>query len=94
MEEWTTNNYKMGPEERRFNADKVEMREDNETISGIASKVGNYYDLGYYEEKIEPGAFDDVLNDDVRVLFNHEPGLLLGRTKNKTARHLPLGRQF
>ena len=30
-------------------------------------------------ERILPGAFDDVLNDDVRGLFNHDPNMLLGR---------------
>lgn len=33
-------------------------------------------------EVIKPGAFDDVLNDDVRALFNHDPSQILARSKN------------
>ncbi|WP_442913163.1 HK97 family phage prohead protease [Kosakonia sp. SOY2] len=33
-----------------------------------------------FREIIKPGAFDDVLNDDVRGLFNHDPNFILGRS--------------
>jgi HK97 family phage prohead protease len=39
-----------------------------------------------YFEKIDPGALDDVLNDDVRVLFNHDSNMILARTTAKTAK--------
>ncbi|TVS19300.1 MAG: HK97 family phage prohead protease [Gammaproteobacteria bacterium] len=42
--------------------------------------------LGTFYEIFEPGAFDDVLRDDVRALFNHDPDNLLGRTTNETLR--------
>ncbi len=35
---------------------------------------------GGFREIIKPGAFDDVLNDDVRGLFNHDPNFILGRS--------------
>jgi len=38
-----------------------------------------------FQEVVDRHAFDDVLGDDVRVLFNHDPNLLLGRTKSGTA---------
>ncbi|MCP9270109.1 HK97 family phage prohead protease [Xenorhabdus sp. XENO-1] len=33
-----------------------------------------------FREIIKPGAFDEVLNDDVRGLFNHDPNFILGRS--------------
>ena len=54
------------------------------TIDGIASKVGESYNLGWFRERIEPGAFDDCLGDDVRCLFNHDNNYVLGRTTSGT----------
>jgi uncharacterized protein len=41
---------------------------------------------GHFVEVIRPGAFDGLLarNPDVRALANHDPNLLLGRTKSGT----------
>ncbi|MDE9590816.1 HK97 family phage prohead protease, partial [Xenorhabdus bovienii] len=33
-----------------------------------------------FREIVKPGAFDEVLNDDVRGLFNHDPNFILGRS--------------
>ena len=37
-----------------------------------------------FREIIEPGAFNDVLEDDVRVTINHSPDRILGRTGGPT----------
>lgn len=42
--------------------------------------------LGGFREKIQEGAFDDVMKDDVRVLRDHEPSMILGRTTKGTAK--------
>lgn len=70
--------------ERRFIAPKIEVREDgdNKEIRGQAAIVDSWTDLGWYEEKLEKGAFDDVLKDDVRALFNHDSNLILARSIN------------
>lgn len=35
-----------------------------------------------FREVIQPGAFDDVLADDVRALLNHDPNFILARSVN------------
>lgn len=37
-----------------------------------------------FREIIKPGAFDSVLTDDVRALFNHDPNFILGRSASGT----------
>ncbi|MGV3000779.1 HK97 family phage prohead protease [Vibrio sp. E150_018] len=39
-----------------------------------------------FREVIKPGAFDSVLGDDVRGLFNHDHNYVLGRSASKTLR--------
>ena len=55
-------------------------------FGGVAAVVDTVTDLRFFEEKIERGAFDEVLDHDVRVLFNHDPSAMLGRTKSGTAK--------
>lgn len=42
-------------------------------------------DLGWFREKIQPGAFaDSIAADDVRALWNHDSNFPLGRNKSGT----------
>lgn len=68
----------------------VERRSENESegasvIEGTAALFNNRTKIGswFYEEVLH-GAFDDVLEDDVRCLINHDPRLILGRTASGT----------
>lgn len=42
--------------------------------------------LGGFREIIMPGAFDEVLDNDVRATFNHDPNFILGRSSSGTLR--------
>jgi Escherichia/Staphylococcus phage prohead protease len=53
-------------------------------VAGYAAVFGEAADIGgWFNEVIERGAFDDVLQDDVPFLINHE-GLPLARTRSGT----------
>lgn len=70
-------------ERRVFSLEHIELREDGDTpeIVGYAAVFNSLSeDLGGFREEIAPGFFDDVLGDDVRALFNHDPNYPLGRT--------------
>ena len=41
-------------------------------------------DLGGFKEKIDNRAFDNVLNDDVVAVFNHDMNIIFGRTSSGT----------
>ena len=57
------------------------------TLAGYAAKFDVLSELmWYFQETIAAGAFDDVMRDDVRCLFNHDPNLILGRTLSGTLR--------
>lgn len=65
----------------------IEVREsdsDDMMLEGYAAVYNSETDLGHFREVIRPGAFDDVLDNDVRALINHDPNLILGRTTNGT----------
>jgi HK97 family phage prohead protease len=83
--------------ERRFftttlTPDEARQAEDGKMIfGGIASSVNEPYTL--YEddtyafiEVIAPGAFREAAKWDVRVLLNHDPNFILGRTAAGTAK--------
>jgi Escherichia/Staphylococcus phage prohead protease len=60
---------------------------DPMALMGYAAKFGKYsQDLGGFFERIAPTAFSRALKEkqDVRALLNHDPNLILGRTKNGT----------
>ena len=67
----------------------VEIRAEGEKspkVFGYAAKFATRSEnLGgkdwQFYEIIEPGAFDEVLGDDVRALFNHESSAILARSK-------------
>jgi HK97 family phage prohead protease len=74
-------------EKRYITTENVEVRENESggyIIEGVAALIEKDNDMGWYIERIERGAFDGRLNDDVRFLVNHDPNLILARTKSGT----------
>ncbi|HXI02778.1 MAG TPA: HK97 family phage prohead protease, partial [Candidatus Saccharimonadales bacterium] len=85
----------MAPERRGLNYgredDAIALRMDT---SGEAPKIRGYVAVynrfsptyGNMRERIAPGFFDAALKEspDVRLLFNHDPNFLLGRTTSGT----------
>jgi len=77
----------MNKEIRSFESTlNIERRDDAPAkIVGHAAVFNKISEkLGWFREIILPGAFDDVLENDVRALFNHDSNIVLGRTKSKT----------
>lgn len=71
-----------GLEIRNFNASelRVENKESREVV-GYGSVFNSLSEnLGGFRERIDERAFDGVLEDDVRALFNHNPDYILGRS--------------
>ena len=75
-------------ETRYFNMEsRLATKEGKDVVIGHAAMFNSLSeDLGGFREKIQPGAFDDVLKDDTRAYFNHDPNFLLGRVSAGTLR--------
>lgn len=73
--------------ERRMAVTGLEVRDGDSgvTLTGYASTFNEPYDMGWYQETVDPGAFKRTLGrtPDVRLLINHD-GLPLARTSSGT----------
>lgn len=71
--------------EKRIYTTQVELRaagEDSRTIEGYACKFNVWSrSLGWFKEKIDPNAFDEIdwNEQDVKALLNHDQNLILAR---------------
>ncbi len=79
----------IGDAERRYFTTTVNMQKraegegEGKVIEGMAALYNNVTRIGnWFDEEILPGAFDDVMQDDVRCLFNHNPNFVLARSKD------------
>ncbi len=72
--------------ERRTIAVQELRAQDGEkpTMEGYAARFNTPADLGYFIEIMEPGFFDDVMDQDVRSLWNHDENYVLGRVSAST----------
>lgn len=77
-------------QQRKAQAEGVQYRHaemragsDPMVVEGYAAVFNSTTDLGHFKERIAPGAFSDVLDNDVRFLVNHD-GMPLARTSNGT----------
>ncbi|MBQ8994521.1 MAG: HK97 family phage prohead protease [Oscillospiraceae bacterium] len=79
----------MNREERqtRTASSKFETRESGEDlyIEGYFSVFNSVYEMwDGATESVDPHAFDNTINGDIRCLINHNSSLVLGRTKSGT----------
>jgi HK97 family phage prohead protease len=77
-----------GLERRSFDTSEMELRADDDGtlhLSGYASLTGVSYEVGWYTETIERGAFKRTLSEspDVQLLINHT-GMPIARTRSGT----------
>ncbi|MCC5855126.1 MAG: HK97 family phage prohead protease [Idiomarina sp.] len=77
--------------EKRIFQSSLELRSNEESGTSLIVGQASVFNvrsenLGGFREVIMPGAFDDVLADDVRCLLNHDGNFILGRTKSGTLR--------
>lgn len=65
----------------------VELRaadEESRKISGVAAVFNQVADMGWFDEKIDPHAFDNCDMSDVVLNFNHNNSDLLAGTRNSS----------
>ena len=89
MEQRKVNQEIDGIERRYISTEGMELRKSETgaaTLRGYALRFGSKYDMGWFTEEIAPEALKNANMSDVRVLLNHDPNHILGRTKSGTAR--------
>ena len=73
--------------EKRAESDESRMLVGHAALFDLTTDIGNVKHWGW-REKVARGAFSKSLarGDDVRALFNHDPNIVLGRSKAGTLR--------
>lgn len=72
-------------EKREFRMEDI--THEGKTVRGYAAVYNSDSEwMGGFYEQIAVGAFDEVLDNDVRAYFNHDENLLLGRVSSGTLR--------
>lgn len=80
----------LGREQRLISVSDLELRtgddDDKSTFVGHAAVFDRWANIGgWFQERIAPGAFKKTIKEaDVRMLFNHDPNLVLARNKAGT----------
>ena len=77
---------KIKTREMYFRTDfKVRQQDDERYIEGYFIRFNEETELwkGVYEE-VDPDSVDELKNNDIRCLFNHDTSIVLGRTGNGT----------
>lgn len=80
---------KNGIERRNFQVKELRAITDENGLRHLIGYAAVFNtlsdDLGWFREKIEPGAFTETIKtDDIRALWNHDDNYVLGRNKAGT----------
>jgi HK97 family phage prohead protease len=70
-------------EKRQINFE-YRIKPESRTIVGMATVFNTAYDMGWYDEEMTSEVFNEADMDDVVALFNHDPNMVLARTKSGT----------
>lgn len=78
--------------EKRFHPEAAELRFTETTSETSVGTISGYAavfnalseDFGRFRERIAKGAFAESIKKDVRALWSHDSGQILGRTSNNT----------
>lgn len=78
---------KIGKRQMEFRTAEFKTREEDgePIIEGYFAVFNSDYTIAPgMSESVDPGAFDNTLNNDIRALVNHDTTLVLGRTAAET----------
>ena len=73
--------------ERRYFSPEIRADKESRIVEGTATTFNQYYDVGWFQERIDPAAFDNVLkakDSDTIAAFNHNWDAPLARTLSGT----------
>jgi len=73
--------------ERRYFSPEIRANKETREVEGMATTFDEFYDMGWFQERIDSKAFDEVLaseDNDTIAAFNHNWDAPLARSSSGT----------